>query len=398
MKIIGIICEYNPFHLGHLYHIEESRRLDGEDSAIVCVMSGDFVQRGEAAVFSKFARAEAAVRCGADLVFELPLPWALSSAEGFARGGVGLLGSLGVVTHLSFGSESGNLEPLQRLAEALLHPSVDERIKPHLETGIPYAAARQKVMEEELGELAEHMKTPNNILAVEYLKAIYDLGLDIQPMTIPRKGAGHDMPGRDAYRSASELRAMLRAGMEVDEFIPPAAAEIYRREAEQGRGPVKMEDLETALLSRLRFSDKERFERAPDASEGLGNRLYRCARMEPTLDAVYSAAKTKRYAMSRLRRMTMCVALGITAEMSAGIPPYARLLAATEKGRELLREIGERSLMPVVTKPASIKKLDAASRELFELGSAAHDLYVLGYAVKQERRGGRDWTNGPIIC
>ena len=145
-NVIGIVAEYNPFHNGHARLIEQTRAQLGAVCPVVCVMSGDFVQRGSPAVYSKFARAEAAVRCGADLVLELPLPWSLSSAEGFARGAVGLLGSLGVVTHLSFGSECGELDPLQRVAEALLDPLLGEDLRAELRSGIPFAAARQQAV------------------------------------------------------------------------------------------------------------------------------------------------------------------------------------------------------------------------------------------------------------
>ena len=186
----------------------------GADCPVVCVMSGDFVQRGSPAVYSKFARAEAAARCGADLVLELPLPWALSSAEGFARGAVGLLGGLGVVTHLSFGSECGELEPLQRVAEALLDPLLGEDLRAELQAGIPFAAARQRAAARRVGALAELLQAPNNILAVEYLKAIFDQRLDLHPLTILRTGAQHDRPAEGNVRSASELRTRIGAGGE----------------------------------------------------------------------------------------------------------------------------------------------------------------------------------------
>lgn len=183
-------------------------------------MSGDFVQRGSPAVYSKFARAEAAVRCGADLVLELPLPWSLSSAEGFARGAVGLLGSLGVVTHLSFGSECGELDPLQRVAEALLDPLLGEDLRAELRSGIPFAAARQQAVARRVGALAELLQAPNNILAVEYLKAIYDQRLELHPLTVLRTGAQHDRFAEGNIRSASELRMRIGAGEDVSAFLP----------------------------------------------------------------------------------------------------------------------------------------------------------------------------------
>ena len=208
MSVIGIVGEYNPFHYGHKHHIAETKRLLGEDCPVVCAMSGDFIQRGEAAVYSKFARAEAAVRSGVDLVLELPPAWALSSAEGFARGAVGLLGSIGVVTHLSFGSECGEVEPLETLAEILLDPLIGADIRRELEAqeGIPFAAARQRAVAKRAGELSGQLETPNNILAVEYIKAVYEQGLSIKPVTVQRFGSGHDKISESGHKSAAEIR------------------------------------------------------------------------------------------------------------------------------------------------------------------------------------------------
>lgn len=398
MRVVGIVTEFNPFHNGHALLLERAREAMGEDTAVVCCMSGDFVQRGEAAVWSKFARAEAAARCGADLVFELPLPWALSSAEGFARGGVGLLAALGVVDCLCFGSECGETEPLERAAEALLSPALAAELRRELESGIPFAAARQRalaaVTDEETARLVE---TPNNILAVEYIRAIYVLGLDLGFMTVRREGAEHDGQGEGSIRSASELRSRIAAGKSCSGFMPDAALAVFEREAERGRGPVLMETLEPMLLARLRMLPDEEFSRLPDASEGLGNRLRAAVRDEPTLDGVLAAAKSKRYALSRIRRMTMCACLGVREGMAEGVPPYARLLAASERGRELLRRAQDKSRIPIITKAAAARQLPRETLSVFELGSGARDLYVLGYRAAAERRGGTDWRTGPAL-
>lgn len=398
MRVVGIVTEFNPFHNGHALLLERAREAMGEDTAVVCCMSGDFVQRGEAAVWSKFARAEAAARCGADLVFELPLPWALSSAEGFARGGVGLLAALGVVDCLCFGSECGETEPLERAAEALLSPALAAELRRELESGIPFAAARQRalaaVTDEETARLVE---TPNNILAVEYIRAIYELGLDLGFMTVRREGAEHDGQGEGSIRSASELRSRIAAGKSCSGFMPDAAIAVFEREAERGRGPVLMEALEPMLLARLRMLPDEEFSRLPDASEGLGNRLRAAVRDEPTLDGVLAAAKSKRYALSRIRRMTMCACLGVREGMAEGVPPYARLLAASERGRELLRRAQDKSRIPIITKAAAARQLPRETLSVFELGSGARDLYVLGYRAAAERRGGTDWRTGPAL-
>ena len=399
MSVIGIVGEYNPFHYGHKHHIAETKRLLGEDCPVVCAMSGDFIQRGEAAVYSKFARAEAAVRSGVDLVLELPPAWALSSAEGFARGAVGLLGSIGVVTHLSFGSECGEVEPLETLAEILLDPLIGADIRRELEAqeGIPFAAARQRAVAKRAGELSGQLETPNNILAVEYIKAVYEQGLSIKPVTVQRFGSGHDEISESGHKSAAEIRRALANGADISASVPGSAYEIYRREDKLGRGPVLMENLESAMISRLRMLPDSAFAALPDAGEGLNNRLARAAREESGLDAVIAAAKSKRYALSRIRRMVMCAVLGISADMSRETPPYARVLAANARGCALLRDMEGKARIPVITKPAAVKELGAECREVFDRSSSAHDLYVLGYSAKEERRGGADWRTSPKI-
>ena len=396
MKIAGLVAEYNPFHNGHLAHIEATKAALGPDTGIICCMSGDFVQRGEAAQWSKTARAECAVRCGADVVFELPVQWSLSSAEGFARGAVGLLDSLGVVDYLSFGSESPTAAPLERAAEALLDPAVDAAIRAELPSGDSYAVIRQRVLERFMGEGARVIETPNNILAVEYIKAIYERGSRMEPLATERRGAQHDKPASGRIRSASELRSMTAAGKPIAPYMPREAHAVLEREREQGRGPVLMGALETAVLSRLRMLGKADFAAIPDAAEGLENRLA-AAMEEPTLDGVLAAAKSKRYALARLRRMYMCAALGIRAGMNELSPPYARLLAVGPNGRELLRMIEGRARVPVITKSAMGRKLPREARECFELNARARDLFVLGCPAAGERRGGGDWRLTPAI-
>lgn len=399
MSVIGVVAEYNPFHYGHEHHLTETIRQLGTDCPVVCVMSGDFIQRGQAAVYSKFARAEAAISCGVDLVLELPLPWTLSSAEGFARGAVGLLAATGVVTHLSFGSECGEVEPLEQLAELLLNPLFVNDIKAELsrDEGISFAVARQRAASKNVGELACQLETPNNILAVEYIKALYDQGLSITPITVQRFGSGHDQTGESGPRSASEIRRAIAMGGDIEASLPAGAFAVYQRENKLGRGPVLDENLELAILSRLRMLDDAAFAALPDAGEGLNFRLARAAREENTVDAVVAAAKSKRYALSRIRRMTMCAALGIKAEDAHGIPPYARVLAATQRGCALLREMSTKSTVPVITKPASVRELDDRCRHIFNVCSVAHDLYSLGYTAQAERRGGADWRISPKI-
>ena len=395
---LGVVCEYNPFHRGHLYHLRESRRAVGEDAAVVCVMSGDFVQRGEAAVYSKYARAEAAVACGADLVVELPLPWCLSSAEGFARGAVGLLGALGV-ERLCFGSESGETGAIEELAALVCSETFLESVKARMRADgtLSFAAAREAAARERLGETAELLGRPNDILAVEYCKAIRMGGYAMRPFAVKRIGSGHDRSEGEGPCSASELRHRLCAGESVEGEIPPEAERVFRRESEHGRALLRRDALELPMLARLRSLTEEDFLALPDATDGLGQRLYRAVQEEPCLDAIHAAARTKRYALARIRRLCLCACLGVKKGMAEGVPPYARVLAANERGRASLRDISRCAQIPILTKPAAVRTLPENCAALFSLGAQAHDFYVLGRPEQTERRPGEDWRTGPAL-
>ena len=397
MNIAGIVCEYNPFHSGHLHQLAETRRALGADTLTVCVMSGDFVQRGEAAVFSKFARAEAACRAGASLVLELPLPWCLSSAEGFAEGAVSLLAAVGC-THLSFGSESGDVETLQTLAREILAPDTQREITAQLQRSpeLSYAMARERVLTEKLGECGSLLSQPNNILAVEYLKAIYKKTYPITPVTVKRIGSGHDKAGEQGPKSASELRGLMETGADISEYIPEAALSVYRRERAAGRVQDKAV-LETALLSRLRMLDRAVYEGLPDGGDGAGARLWKAVREESTLEDIAQEARTKRYPLARMRRMLLCAALGVSAEYTKTLPPYARVLAADSAGCAYLREIDGKSAVPVLTKPAAVRRLDGSAAKVFALGASAHDVYTIQNVTNSDRKCGQDWRNGPAI-
>ena len=392
MKAVGIICEYNPFHLGHAAHIEKTRAALGGECAVVCVMSGNFVQRGDLAVFNKHARAEAAVRCGANLAVELPAPYALLSAEGFAAAGVYILDKLGVCDHISFGSESGDLAALCDAAGAIVTTEADALIKEWLDKGLPYAAAMQKAADAVLGARSEVFMSPNDLLGIEYLKAIAAQEARLRPIAIKRSGGAHD--GDTGY-SASALRKKLLSGEKPWEFMPRRAADVFMNEIESGRGPVSIKSCETAILSRLRaIAD---YSGLPGAAEGLEHRFSRYAAAESSVEGVLEKVKTKRYAMSRLRRMLVCACLGITAGDTAEPPPYIRVLAMDRTGMRLLKEARRKAELPVITKPASAEKLPVRAAEMFEKEAAATDFYVLAYSNEDARAGKQEWRQGPRV-
>jgi len=398
MRAAGVICEYNPFHKGHALHLAQTREQLGPDCGVVCVMSGNYVQRGEPALFGKHARAEAAVLGGADLVLELPLPWAAAPAERFAAGGVALLDRLGVCTYLSFGSEAGTLAPLLRAAEALRDPSIDLKIRAALADGASYAAARQAAVQALIGPDAAVLTEPNNILAVEYLLALAARGSKMKPLTMSRTGAAHNgLLPESGLASASHIRSLFASGGDPWPYLAGPAAARFRKEMEAGRGPVLLEALETAMLARLRTLPDEAFAALPGNAEGLSDRLRRNARTEPDLRSVLDKTVTRRYPRSRIRRMLLCAYLGVTAADQTGEPPYARVLALNGRGRGLLREIQKNGKIPVLTKPAAAVQLPADAARIFRLEALATDLYVLGYPSAAERAGGAEWKTSPVI-
>jgi len=392
MLTAGIICEYIPFHLGHSGHIAKTRDALGQDTAIICVMSGNFVQRGEPAIFNKHSRAEMAIRCGADLVIELPAPFALSSAEGFAYGGVYLLHGLGICDYLSFGSESGEIKPLVDAASAMVSDEADECIVKFVKKGLPYATALQKAADEIMGEGSDVYRSPNNLLGIEYLKAIAACKSDIKPITVTRTGGAHDS---DEGYSASRVRNILLSGGEPWDLMPPEAVLVCKKEIEDGRGPVSTKLCEVAMLSRLRACAD--FSVLPDASEGLDKRIAKFALTEATIEDMLLKIKTKRYAMSRLRRMLMCATLGVTAQDTLNPPPYIRVLALNKVGMKVLSSARKKATIPIITKPASALKMSGCTAEMFCKEVAVSDFYVISYQNEKWRTGGSEWKQSPII-
>lgn len=397
MKIAGIVCEYNPFHNGHRYHIEQTRAILGDDSAVICVMSGSAVQRGEFAMFPKHARAEAAVRSGADLVLELPAPFSVATAERFARGAVAILSGTGIVTHLSFGSESGDSAQIADMAAAIVTPEFDELLKKELASGISYPAARQRAAKKLCGDAEKLLSSPNNILGIEYCKAISSLNSTIAPLAVLRRGAEHDGESRErGFASASRLREILLTGGNPWSAIPESAADIFQREISAGFAPVAMKDSEQAILARLRMMNEADFAVLPDSTEGLHMRLMKFAKTEPAVSDIIEKTKTKRYTHSRIRRMVMYAYLGITERDMRELPAYARVLAFSETGRKLIRMIKARGGIEIITKPAAAKSLQDGQRRIFDIESAATDLRSISLSRSSLRAGGTEWKSGAV--
>lgn len=325
MEIVGIICEYNPLHLGHAGQIRRIRQTLGGDTAVVCLMSGSFVQRGAPAVYPKSVRAAAALQSGADLVLELPVTYALSSAEGFAMGGVEILSRL--CTRLCFGAECGSEDALMSLARGLLSPGFPSALRTFLDQGLSFPAARQQALHT-LGLDAGLLSSPNNILGVEYCKAILKLGCAMSPLVIHRPGDYHAQTADPCAPSATALRRMVVQGQSIRSYVP---TELFQN------APVHtLAAGERAILARLRTMSEEEFSVLPYGGEGLWRKLMHESRRQPDLESILTAVKSKRYTRTRLDRMVMCAFLGIDQQTMSAPAPYARILGFDRCGRELL--------------------------------------------------------------
>lgn len=361
MLTAGIICEYNPFHLGHRKQFRLIREALGQDTGIVCLMSGNFVQRGAPAIFDKTRRAEAALKSGADLVLELPVPVCLSSAEGFAGGGVEILGKF--CNYLAFGCETGSVDSLTQAAEKLLSPAFPGILKQDLSQGISFPAARQAALER-LGADASLLSLPNDILAVEYCKAVLSQGSGMKPLPLHREGEYRSLLPDRENPSAAFLRERISQGESFLEYLPEEAVDCF---------PLSeihtLEAGERAVLARLRTMKDTDFEALPYGSEGLWRRLMRSCREKASLEEILTAAKTKRYTRSRLDRMVMCAYLGITQAILAAPVPYVRVLGFRERGREILGD---------VKKTVPLRNAGTAGEgSYFELEKRWEDLYGL---------------------
>ena len=379
MKICGIIAEYNPFHTGHAYHIRETRRILGSDTAILCVMSGNYVQRGDAAILEKYRRARAAVRCGADLVVEMPLSAALSSAKGFAWGGVELLTRLQCVDALSFGSECGDLQVLQEAAVLLQSEELAPILRRHLVSGLSYAAAQQQALAELSPAHAALLGSANNTLGIEYLSALRALDSSITPVTVTRRGAAHDAEAlrKGAYPSASALRQMILSGNADGciPYLPEESAEELFSALKEKEAPACLSNCTDALLSHFRRVEPDVILRYADGDEGLASRLLRAIRTQTSFDAICAETQTRCYPLARIRRVLLRLYLSLDSSF-APTAEYARVLAIGPRGREILRA-SQDSGFPIIVKPTSERSLPAELQPRLRLDELADDLYAL---------------------
>lgn len=401
MQIIGIVAEYNPFHTGHCYQIGRSREQFDVKTGVVAVMSGNWVQKGDCAVADKWIRARLAVMGGADLVLELPTPWAASTAESFGRGAVELLHATGVVDNLCFGSECGQIAPLKAVAACLDGEEYPARLAQKLTSGQTFAVCRQAAVEELLGaEYGRLLATPNNNLGVEYIRGLNALHSAIVPMTVRREGAAHNsispLSSSSGFVSATQLREQIRLGNWpwVENYLVPGGRDILEQ---SDLCPNGLEQVSGAILATMRKMTAEDWAKLPDSGigEGLPRRLEQAGHQCTSLTHFFELAKTKRYTRARLSRLVLWAYLGLTAADVPENPPYLRVLGFNRRGREILKEMKKKAALPVLTKPAHARGLDEAGQRLFTLEARCTDLYDL--CRETVPAPGREWRTDPVI-
>lgn len=376
MTVAGIVAEYNPLHNGHAFLMRQMRE-SGAD-LIAVVMSGNFVQRGEPAILSKWARTQQALYCGADLVVELPLPWAVAGAERFALGGVSVLTALGVDV-IGFGSECGDINRLNEARLALSSPRLHDTMQASLQKGATFAAARQQAVESLFGkETSLLLREPNNILGVEYLKAIDCIDSSVKPFTMKRAETFRQKDGPAGKAAASSvIRAMIAKSEDFSEYVPKPSYQITEDEIRNGRAPASISFLDRSVLSSLRRMDREALSRLPDISEGLENRIFEAIQKAGSLPELFQLIKTKRYPMARIRRIVLAAFLGMEASDSAGTPPYLRVLGIGKNGADILRRAKQKSELPLISRYSEANCLKGQAQKTMELENRAADLYAL---------------------
>lgn len=420
MKILGIIAEYNPFHNGHFYHVQQSQNRIQPD-ATVAVMSPSFVQRGEPAIVDKWLRTEMALQAGIDLVLELPFPFACSSAEHFAWGGITLL-KAAQCTHISFGCEEDNQDVLEKIAGVLAFESrqFSHRLKTYLDAGHSFPKARSMSIQDLLAEQDSNLspdqvktilKGSNNILAIEYLKALQKLGSPMKTVPVQRQGpADTSIEIEGTFASATAIRQKLKIlpSNQYESFLygvlPQEVASIFLRGLQDGRGPVFPEHFFPIIAAHLRCSTPEQLQNFPDMERGLENRLFRAAIKAPSYSELLQRLSTKRYVLTRLQRILVYVLVKLQEndraimQFNRGVQ-YIRPLGFNAKGQKLLRYIKNETSIPVFTRiqQARIQKASQAIQHTLLFETRSTDLLSLVAPDQRFRQGGRDYREKPLV-
>lgn len=378
IKTAGVICEFNPFHNGHKFLLENIKSEYADK--IVCIMSGSFVQRGDVSICDKFTKTKIALKNGADVVIELPTPYAVSSAETFAKNGVRIAKECGC-DMLCFGCESADTDTLKDLAKKRKSEKVKRLVLSFMKSGDYYPRALFNSVLELYGEkYAEILKLPNNILAIEYINACEKY--DISPIAIERKGAMHHSKSEsENIASGSYIRSLIENHEEYSHLVPSIIS-----------NPAHLSNIESAILYRLKTMSKDEIKKLPDVSEGLENRIFECAKNYNSLQEILDNIKTKRYTLSRLRRIVISALLGITKDIQNTSLPYLRVLGFRENSQSMLRF--DTALPVITTVKASYNELNTDAKRVFDTDIKATDIQKMCSQNPEIIKS--DFTNGII--
>lgn len=408
MKIFAVIAEFNPFHNGHAYLIDQIKQ-HYDNALCVAIMSGSFTQRGEVGIFDKWQRAQLAVRGGVDLVLELPTVFAVRSAEGFARGAVSLLSRLHCIDILCFGSEICDMHLLQKAAH-ILNTQVDSlTVRTKLKNGIPYAAAIQEILTTHLPQASSLLNKPNTILAIEYLKAMQNLQADFIPISIKRQGAAHaNINFSGTYSSSSSIRRILRHNHELSKIISsiPTACQDYLKDiCANSNSLANNENLSRVLDFKLRTSSRAALCQFVGVHDGLDYALLHAAVKSTNFSEILHTLKNRYYHYSRLQRTLVHILLGLTASSLATFdevgPSYVRVLAFNQNGQKILKKMKTSSTIPLVSKITNFisqkqfwNRKGTALQQMLYYDLLSTDIQALSY--QHPKTAGRDFTISPF--
>lgn len=394
MNNYAIISEFNPFHKGHKYLIDKCRQNDA--THITAIMSGNYVQRGDIAVIPKHIRTAMALKNGVDLVIELPLPYAVANAQVFARGGVFIAHAMGCVNHLAFGSECGNVDLLKKACNISTSPVFEELFKAEISKGVSYPVALTNTVKNMGSDLHKIISSPNNVLGIEYIKALNELNSDIQPVTFKREGDAHNSTEiTSEFASASNIRKLILNNSDFNRYIPENCREIFDTAITSG-SITQLNNNMRGLILKLRQMTVDEISDIADINEGLENRLYNAVCTSIDIDEIIEKVKTKRYTHARIRRLIISCLLGITKNYTTKPPEYIRVLGFNKKGTEILNATKRYSSLPVVTKLTNLPQdITSSAKKMIDLEIKSTDIY--NTFSEKIKPCGEEYRNGIVI-
>lgn len=430
MKIMGIIAEYNPFHNGHLYHLQKAKKMTGAEF-VIAIMSGNFLQRGEPAIFDKWTRALMALRSGIDLVIEIPFVFSSQDAGGFANAGIKLLNALGVVDFVSFGCEEDNISCLNKISELIAEEPLEFKkiIKKEAKKGNSFPKIREKALiqyyienidklklSSSIDKFRKTLKQPNNILALEYLISLKNTKSSIKPFPVKRIGSNYSQKSLEGkYSSATAIRNKIFQGIldnnqykleNLLDFVPSSTYEIILDTLEKGINPISISHFQQAILSNLRRMPTEDIRKIHGVQEGLENRIKKAAILSYNIEELIKNIKSKRYTHTRIQRILIHSLFALTHQeiyiFNKIGPMYCRVLGMTDNGKFLLKKIKKQSEFPIIIKvkntfQKNTNDMNIIAKNMLDYDIMSTNLYVLGYIDKTFAIGAQDYTKNVII-